>query len=187
MQLNLITDRTQADVTLVNQLRAKGWANMTEAERTAYLAGLKGAYNATDLNRVEQAVHDINDYINGIQAELDSLLDTEGVAPDQHWAVPFSPLTLTTKTDWARSDIPTPSDLGRYLSNVDALTDQLPIDKSLPEDMERLGYESANEIERALLAEYDAAAAYSADREAAIKNTAMAYAYSGELYGGEWN
>ena len=54
--LNLITDRTQADVDCVRQLAAKGWAAMTAEERAAWNGGLKGAYNASDLNRVGSAV-----------------------------------------------------------------------------------------------------------------------------------
>ena len=60
----LITDRTQADVNRVRELALKGWANLTEGEKAEWNAGMKGAYNATDLNRVTQAM----DYIN---AELE--------------------------------------------------------------------------------------------------------------------
>lgn len=52
----LITDRTQADVDRVLTLSAKGWAAMTAAEREEFEAGMKGAYNATDLNRVNAAM-----------------------------------------------------------------------------------------------------------------------------------
>lgn len=52
----LITDRTQADVNRVLTLSAKGWAAMTAAEREEFAAGMKGAYNATDLNRVNAAM-----------------------------------------------------------------------------------------------------------------------------------
>ena len=52
----LITDRTQADVNRALTLSAKGWAAMTAAEREEFEAGMKGAYNATDLNRVNAAM-----------------------------------------------------------------------------------------------------------------------------------
>ena len=52
----LITDRTQADVNRVLTLSAKGWAAMTAAEREEFEAGMKGSYNATDLNRVNAAM-----------------------------------------------------------------------------------------------------------------------------------
>lgn len=57
---NLITDRTQADVSHLRAQREKilneGWASLSEAEQMEYLAGLKGGYNATDLNRVTHAM-----------------------------------------------------------------------------------------------------------------------------------
>ena len=52
----LITDRTQADVNRVLTLSAKGWAAMTAAEKEEFEAGMKGAYKATDLNRVNAAM-----------------------------------------------------------------------------------------------------------------------------------
>lgn len=52
----LITDRTQADVNRALTLSAKGWAAMTAAEKEEFEAGMKGAYNATDLNRVNAAM-----------------------------------------------------------------------------------------------------------------------------------
>ena len=57
---NLITDRTQTDVSHLRAQREKilneGWAALSEAEQMEYLAGLKGGYNTTDLNRVTHAM-----------------------------------------------------------------------------------------------------------------------------------
>lgn len=57
---DLIYDRTQADVDRVYELKGKilagGLSALTDAEKTEYMAGMKGAYNYTDLNRVGQAV-----------------------------------------------------------------------------------------------------------------------------------
>lgn len=57
---NLITDRTQADVAYLRTQRERilneGWSALSEAEQMEYLAGLKGGYNATDLNRVTHAM-----------------------------------------------------------------------------------------------------------------------------------
>lgn len=53
----LITDRTAADLSLVRQLNATGWAAMSEDQRALYLSEqLKGAYKASDLNRVNAAM-----------------------------------------------------------------------------------------------------------------------------------
>ena len=83
----LITDRTQADVNRVRELALKGWANLTDAEKAEWNAGMKGAYNATDLNRVTQAM----DYIN---AELEGYGYVTGYEKVEvpHAAQPVSPL-----------------------------------------------------------------------------------------------
>ena len=63
--LHLIADRTQEDVNRVNVLARKGWENMTPEERSAWENGLKGAYNCTDLNRVQSAVRYLRDRFAG--------------------------------------------------------------------------------------------------------------------------
>ena len=53
---NLIYDRTAADVQRVKTLTGKLSAGTaTEEEKAEWLAGMKGAYNAADLNRVGAA------------------------------------------------------------------------------------------------------------------------------------
>ena len=60
MMTNLIYDRTSEDVAEVRRLLAKldpeTGDGLTAAEQAKWDAGLKGAYNFTDLNRVESAV-----------------------------------------------------------------------------------------------------------------------------------
>ena len=153
--LNLITDRTQADVSYVARLNAKGWAGMTEDERSQWLAGLKGAYNATDLNRVGNAVT----YVAG-------RLEDAGYAPD-----------IDPKIDWTVSDIPTESQMETYLDNVRALRNSFTVPDSVPQvpaDMDNLTYQEANDIERIILAV-----------DALITNIINAYFYSNEVYSGE--
>ena len=53
----LITNRTQSDVTRWRTLHDKGWGGMTAGEKTEWFAGVKGAYNAADLNRVGEAMN----------------------------------------------------------------------------------------------------------------------------------
>lgn len=184
--MNLITDRSQSDVIRLESLRAKGWANMTAAEQKEYLSGMKGAYNATDLNRVESAVEFVNDYLDDMQSELDAYRKGRFVASDAFWRVPFEyPLDLEIKKGWVVSDLPTESDLERYLKNISAVTDKIPIEKNLPTTMQYLTVAGANEIERALLAEYEAGQEYAAEKKQLIENTAKSFVYSGEIYGGE--
>lgn len=186
--LNLITDRTQADVDYVTR-QAQKWQNgtLTDEEKTEFLSGLKGAYNATDLNRVESAVKFVNDYIDGLQSELDSTREEHGVAEDSFWILAINPLVLTVKSDWAMSDLPTESDLERYLDNVDKLTDRIPIEKNLPVSVaNNLDYAGANEIERSIRAEFDAAQALETYMKQLIVNTALGFIQSGEIFGGEF-
>ena len=56
---NLITDRTQADVDRYTELKDKSLRGMTDDEKAEWQTQLKGAYNFTDMNRVEAAVEDL--------------------------------------------------------------------------------------------------------------------------------
>lgn len=57
---NLVYDRTQADVdrvfTLKNKILTEGLSSLSAEEKNEYMAGMKGAYNYGDMNRVGQAV-----------------------------------------------------------------------------------------------------------------------------------
>ena len=58
--MNLIYDRTAEDVERALALAKKAEAGtLTDVEKTEWLAGMKGCYNATDMNRVEAAVKSI--------------------------------------------------------------------------------------------------------------------------------
>lgn len=153
--LNLITDRTRADVDAVRALAAKGWAAMTDAEKAAWTAGLKGAYNAADLNRVGAAVL----YIAGRLA-------------DAGYHAPVAP-----KQDWQMQDIPTPAQMQRYLADIGTIRAALAVMPSTPDapiSMSGLTYTDANDIEQILL-----------DVDALITKLISAYYYSGELIAGE--
>lgn len=153
--LNLITDRTQADVDAVRALAAKGWAAMTDAEKAAWTAGLKGAYNAADLSRVGAAVA----YVAGRLA-------------DAGYHAPVEP-----KQDWQMQDIPTPAQMQRYLADISTIRAALAVMPTTPEapaSMAGLTYTDANDIEQILL-----------DVDALITKLISAYYYSGELIAGE--
>lgn len=153
--LNLITDRTQADVDRVRQLAQKGFGNMTAAEKTEWLNGLKGAYNASDLNRVGAAVAYVAGRLKGYG-----------------YAVSVSP-----RQDWQVSDIPTQESMTAYLADVAALRAALTVatdTPEVPEDMERLTWQEANDIEQILV-----------DVDELLTRMAAAWFYSGELYAGE--
>lgn len=153
--LNLITDRTQADVDRVRQLAQKGFGNMTADEKTEWLNGLKGAYNASDLNRVGAAVAYVAGRLTGYG-----------------YVVSVSP-----RQDWQVADIPTQESMTAYLADVAALRAALTVaagTPEVPEDMERLTWKEANDIEQILV-----------DVDELLTRMAAAWFYSGDLYAGE--
>lgn len=88
----------------------------------------KGAYNHSDLNRVERAVAELSGHYK---------------------------LGLVTKTDWTAWDVPTEADMIRYLGNIVVFRSRLPNgerDFPLPSSMSNLTYELANNIELILKA-----------------------------------
>ena len=108
--IQLIFDRTYADV-----------ANRTE----------KGFYNASDLNRVGNAVSIICASLRPIGIEID----------------------LDPKVDWVMEDEPTNAQMEKYLADVRALQDLLAEYRkpgTIPEAMSGLTVVEANDIERAL-------------------------------------
>lgn len=125
--LSFVIDRTQNDVDRVNELAAKGWAGMTPEEQAEWSAGLKGAYNYTDFNRVETAV--------------------------AYLAEKFG-LDLITKTDWDAWDIPKQEDIDRFIGNIVAVCDTASVYTTTPrtpKSMSKLTYTLANDIEKILL------------------------------------
>ena len=127
----LVTDRTQADVERVRELAAKGFAAMTAAERAEWLTGMKGAYNASDMNRVGTA-------LNYLAARL---------APVCGMSIAWS-----AKTDWAATDIITASQAEAYRQQIQDIRDALAYPAGTPDapQMKRLTYTGANDIERIL-------------------------------------
>ncbi len=130
--LNLITDRSAADVERWKELRDKGFSAMSEEERAEWLSPMKGCYGVSDMNRVEGAVMLIASRFN----ELGYLLYPE------------------TKTNWTKRDIPSWADMERYFDNVRLLREKLPLPletPSVPAVGDRLDYITANNLEKILL------------------------------------
>jgi len=151
----LITDRTFSDFARWLELRNKGHAKMTAAEKAEWGAGMKGAYNYTDLNRVGEAMNYIRDRLVAAHYMCD----------------------VVSKTDWAAADIPTATDLTAYLDKVACIREtlaQLPTTPATPENTGGLDYQEANDIERILL-----------DVDLLINNMLAARYFCGELYSGE--
>lgn len=128
----LITDRTQADADRVNELAAKGFKAMTADERAEWLAGMKGSYNAADMNRVGTA-------LNYLAGRLGSICGR---------SIPW-----TARTDWADTDDGAVSQTETYRQQIQDIRDALAYPAGTPDappQMKRLTYTGANDIERIL-------------------------------------
>lgn len=151
----LITDRTAENVARVKLLAAKAWQDMTRDERTEWLTAQKGAYNYTDLNRVETAVA----HVAGRLKEHSYLS------------------TLPTTKVWSDDEIPTASDLSRYFANVASLRRAVAVWASTPQSptgIDEFGASEANDLEQILI-----------DVDLVLSRMSQAWFYLGDLYSAE--
>lgn len=155
----LITDRTRGDVLRWQELRNKGFSNMTTDERAEWVAGMKGAYKMSDLNRVGECLNYLRDRLS-----LASYIPAD---------------SFTAKTDWSASDVPTGADLTYYLGCVSTVREglsQFATTPPTPADTGGLNCTEANNIEKILL-----------DVETLINNMLQARYFLNDLYCGEVN
>lgn len=157
MALNLITDRTQQDVNRYYYFRDKKWNDLTADEKSEWLAGLKGCYNYTDFQRVENAVKYLSDILN-----------EEGYT---------NTVVISDVSTYTHEYIRDKEEIIQYLDNIATLQEvyynnlEMGI---LPTIDSWLSYEGANIIERILL-----------DIEQMIADMQAQWRYSDELYAGE--
>lgn len=166
MDLNLITNRTQADVDRVAQLTGRVSAGTaTAAEIAEWQSDLKGAYNASDLNRVGAAVAYVAGRLNGYGYAVT-------VNPKQDWQA----ADITTQESMT-ADTPTQESMTAYLADVAALRGAIAVMASTPptpDSANNLTWQEANNIEQILL-----------DVDELLTRMAAAWFYSGDLYAGE--
>lgn len=197
--LHLITDRTAADVARVRTLAAKGWDNLSEDERAEWLAGLKGAYSAVDLNRVGSAMNELAAALVQLPETAMTYLASRGVAVDDLFAPPWvtidrakarpwsaAAFNWTQKNTWARGEKPTPDELALYLARVKQLRAALDYETdALPDTMPDINHEAANAIEKALELLAPALDAWEAGLKADADRAAASWYYSGEIVAGD--
>lgn len=154
--MDLITDRTQRDVNRWAELKAKGLAAMNEAEKAEWLGLMKGCYNYSDMNRVEEAV-----------AEISERMHEMGYPHEE----------LTTKTDWNYWSVPTRTDMIRYFGNVATIRAAIPVygtTPATPTINNRFNYRRANDLEKILV-----------DVDEILTNIPKAMHCAGEVFSGE--
>lgn len=190
----LIFDRTQADVDRVYALKQKiltgGLTSLTAEEKAEYMGGMRGAYNATDLNRVGQAVSYLADRFTDLPGELEAYREEKGVADDELYHVPYDPSTVVVspKQNWTVADIPTNSQVQTYLNNLLVLRRQLvlPADAPMvPTSLNNLTFDTANQIEYLLWLVNAALVEVENDLYGKIDRAAESFWYAGEVNCGE--
>ena len=154
--MELITDRTQADVDRWKALRDKGLQGMNADELAEWLGEMKGRYSHTDMNRVENAMLEISRNLRSLGYDVPSLF---------------------LKTNWTVRSIPTREDFDRCFGNVETLRGVLPLPATTPETPtteSRWNYIAANDLEK-ILEVID---------EMTQKLVSARY-YAGDIYAGE--
>ena len=133
--LDLVYDRTADDVAEALRLARKAFAGtLTDEEKPVWLAGMKGAYGAIDMNRVAAAVSTLSGLLNaaGYKNEISAQNFVEGEdSTDEKYSV--------------------------YLANVQTLRDAIAVRASTPElpaADAKLDFIGANNIEK-ILADID--------------------------------
>lgn len=155
MGLNLITDRTQTDYEEWLALSKISWAGMTAEQKAKWSVPMKGAYNASDLNRVGNAI-----------LALQSLFAEYGYA-----------VTVSVRVDWTAGEWPTPAEMENYLqsvANIRSVLTVLETTPATPSGMEDATIFIWNNIEQILW-----------DVEMLINNMIASFRYCGEAVCGE--
>ena len=223
---NLITDRTQTDVYYIKALCAKGWQAMTADEKTYFLAAnSRGAYNISDILRTNDAQTGLRSLFNNLPTTLADDFDIavaevlQSLKYNQEYydlsdtvldptlkEVSYGFVTLApVNANWHEDAYPAyfsdasnnVYDISYYLNNINILRQVLPITApDTPDSLELLDYKKANDIERILVAIYNAYEEYKNEKEGAIwdaedaeidkqARAAKSWIWSGEVYAGE--
>lgn len=191
---NLVYDRTQADVdrvfTLKNKILTEGLSSLSAEEKSEYMAGMKGAYNYGDMNRVGQAVAYIANRMTSLPGQLAAYRAEKGVADDPIYQVPYDPssVVVAAKTNWAMGDTPTQFLVKAYLNNLTVLRKQLklPPDAPLvPSSLDNLTFSTANNIEYLLYVIDTTLTEVETELYSKIDRTVDAFAYVGLYNCGE--
>lgn len=150
--LFFIIDRTQADVDLARELNKMVKSGMDVPD---WAGNLKGAYNASDMNRVGT-----------------------GVWYYKNWSANYGYyLNVTARRNWTDADKPTQTDMETYLNDIKEVREKLLFPEYTPhppESIRFLNWNGANDIERILT-----------DAGYIFPQAKISYFASGEIAAGE--
>ena len=185
----LIYDRTQADVDYLYEVkdRLQRKVAIPGQDGAAWLTDLKGAYNASDLNRVSLATEKLGEYMADIEDELTAYRLAHRVGASAANDMPYASADIIThaKTDWTEADIPTHEQGQNYTGDVQLLRDcaEALLGTDAPEvpDINGLTWDGANDIENLLRLIYEAVTAADPVKRDIIDRTAACLDYTGLL------
>lgn len=127
----LVTDRTQADASYAEKLYKKLWSDFTEQEKADFESGLKGAYKASDLNRVGTALITIRDRLR-----------THGID-----------VAAKVREDYVLNEVLDKDTMDAYIESANAVHDAvLNTAPHPPAGINDLDWEGANNIEKTIIA-----------------------------------
>lgn len=188
--IEMITDRSLSDVEIAKSLIKKGFQNMTNEEKQSFLSGLKGAYNYTDVNRVESAVEYLAERLVKTPEELREFSENSGVYwYENFFDVEYSPEDykgIEAKNDWKLNDEFTEEERQKYLQKILYVLGALDaVPSEFPQTLKGLTHSGANTIEKSLVDFDNSLKGLQKAKETLITGTAKSWYYSGDLYGGE--
>ena len=188
-EIKMIIDRSQSDIDIAKSLIKKGFQNMTSDEKQSFLSGLKGAYNYSDFNRIEATVYYLANRLKDIWIESETLANELGVAWDEMFNYPYDKYRfddISTKYDWSVDDILNKANRERYINNIKTILISFIDDiTDIPNSLEKMNFEGANNIEKQLLLLNEKIVAAKNNNDNMMLNASKSWAYSGDVYGGE--
>ena len=186
----MVTDRSLADVDFAKKQVRKGVDEMRkDGTLQEFTNGLKGAYNYTDFNRVEKAVHYLDRTLPAIAVDGIALRELLGVAPDVFFNVPYDPKDYGSAQVWFDWDVFSTinqENRERYINNVRHIVAAFgDVPPWFPSTLVGLDYIGANNIEKALEETNEKMLSLRDRMFGYLENTALAWYYSNDFYGGE--
>lgn len=188
----LVFDRTQEDVDKVKEYKRRmmtnGLSALTEDEMTEYMAGMKGCYNYQDLNRVGAAVAVIAAEMVTVGTALKAYKEENNVDDNDPMFAPLDPdkVSVDPKTDWDMTDVPTKTQMARYIADIRTLYSNIPLPEttpSPPETAEHLTWQTANAIEKILWDIWEAIQVVDAEQRSLVDGLVNNRIYAR----GDWN
>lgn len=185
----LIFDRTLDDVLRIKALSETAQTReLTAAETEEWNAAVvRGAYNASDINRIGEAIAFADAYLSTVQPGIDAYRAALGVADDAYFdaELPVQGLPTVPWADYTASEPPImENDVEKTFRAAEELAARVHLKYQAPE-MSRIGYQAANAVERMIYDAYKYGTEKETTRKDAAERIARAWYHAGDLFCGE--